>query len=215
MNYQNGDFIIFVFMMRMRSFFLAAALFLGGAPGLSHAQLRIGSLEADRQVRDFGDVLQSDGPLSCTFTLKNTGTSPAVILQVITSCGCTKAEWTRSPIAPGASGTIRATYANDEGPYPFDKTLTVYVSDARRPGILHMRGVVLPKRQSLAERYPVRFGPLGLKKNVLSGGNLEQGQSRSDGFYVANLGQTPLRVAFRDVSPGLTLRCEPETLAPG
>ena len=49
-------------------------------------------------------------------------------------------QWTRTDIAPGAKGTIDVTYTNDEGPYPFDKTLTVYLSDLDKPVILHVKG---------------------------------------------------------------------------
>lgn len=96
----------------------------------------------DRTVYDFGTVSQKDGPLKCTFTLTNISDKPLTILAVISSCGCTDVKWTRTGIAPGESGTIEAVYSNDEGPYPFDKTLTVYVTEVKKPVILHLRGEV-------------------------------------------------------------------------
>ena len=94
------------------------------------AQEKIGSnLEIDKSIHDFGDVMIDDGPVSCAFTVKNIGQSPAVIYNVVSSCGCTDVKWTREPLKPGDTGKISVTYSNDEGPYPFDKTLTVYFSD--------------------------------------------------------------------------------------
>ena len=61
---------------------------------------------------------------------------------MVSSCGCTGAEWTRESIAPGESGEVSATYTNDEGPYPFDKILTVYTSAQKKPVLLHLKGVV-------------------------------------------------------------------------
>ena len=58
------------------------------------------------------------------------------------SCGCTNVRWTRTSLAKGEKGTIEATYTNEDGPYPFDKTITVYLSDIRKPVVLHLRGVV-------------------------------------------------------------------------
>ena len=62
----------------------------------------------DKTVHDFGDVSIDDGPLSCTFTLKNIGKDPIAIYEVVTSCGCTDAKFTREPLQPGKTGTISA-----------------------------------------------------------------------------------------------------------
>ena len=93
-------------------------------------------LEIDKFVHNFGDILLGSGPVTCTFTLKNTGDKPAVIYNVTTTCGCTDVNWTKEPVRPGQSGKISVTYSNDEGPYPFDKSLTVYLSSVKKPVIL-------------------------------------------------------------------------------
>ncbi len=100
------------------------------------------SFEFDKTVHDFGQVSTKDGPLTATFTLTNTGDEPLTIFAVVSTCNCTRVEWTREEIAPGGQGTVTASYTNDEGPYPFDKTLTVYTSAQKKPVILHMKGVV-------------------------------------------------------------------------
>lgn len=100
------------------------------------------SAQFDKIVHDFGTVSPKDGPLSCEFAVTNTSEEPLTIFAVVSSCGCTDVEWTRETLAPGDTGRIKATYSNDEGPYPFDKTLTVYLSDSKKPTILHLRGVV-------------------------------------------------------------------------
>ena len=121
----------------------------------SYAQERISEgLEIDKTVHNFGDIMLDSGPVSCTFTLKNTGSKPAVIYNVTTTCGCTDVEWTREPIRPGGSGKIAVTYSNDEGPYPFDKSLTVYLSDVKKPVLLKLRGVCMEKQKPLTELYP-------------------------------------------------------------
>lgn len=101
-----------------------------------------GPFTFDKTTHDFGTVKENAGPLSCTFTLSNTSEAPITIFAVITSCGCTEVTWTKEPIEPGAKGTVTATYANEDGPYPFDKTLTVYTSAQKKPVILHLTGEV-------------------------------------------------------------------------
>ena len=73
-----------------------------------------GVVQLDKTVHDFGDILVSDGPVTATFTVKNVGEKALLIYNVVSSCGCTNVEWTRKPIASGETGTIKATFKNDE-----------------------------------------------------------------------------------------------------
>ena len=101
-----------------------------------------GRAEFDRTVHDFGTISTADGAQTCIFTVTNTSDEPLTILSAITSCGCTNVKWTRASLAKGEKGTIEVTYSNEDGPFPFDKTVTVYLSDIKKPVILHLRGVV-------------------------------------------------------------------------
>lgn len=171
----------------------------------AHAQTKFaGVVSVDKTVHDWGDVTVKDGPLDCTFTLTNISDGPVVIRSVTSSCGCTGVVWTREPISPGQSGTVKATYSNDEGPYAFDKVLTVSVEGVRKPLILHLRGVVHPKKLPLKETYPVQFGALGFRDSLIKVGNLSQGEVKSAEVRVANVGKKPITVSFSDVSPFLS-----------
>ncbi|MBR4755880.1 MAG: DUF1573 domain-containing protein, partial [Bacteroidales bacterium] len=174
-----------------------------------------GTVRLDKTVHDFGDILVSDGPVSATFTVTNIGKKPLVIYNVASSCGCTDVEWTRQPLKPGEKGSIKATYKNDEGGYPFDKSLTVSFSDIKQPVILRLRGESHAKKLSLGELYTVRFGNLGFKSVEIKGGNLSQDQQRSGEVVVANLGSKPMKVEFADVSDGLNLSVWPNPIPAG
>lgn len=174
-----------------------------------------GTVRLDKTIHDFGDILVSDGPVSATFTVTNIGKKPVVIYNVASSCGCTDVEWTRQPLKPGEKGSIKATYKNDEGGYPFDKSLTVSFSDIKQPVILRLRGESHAKKLSLGELYTVRFGNLGFKSPEIKGGNLSQDQQRSGEVVVANLGSKPLKVEFSDVSEGLALSVWPNPISAG
>ncbi len=169
-----------------------------------------GIVQLDKTVHDFGDILVSDGPVTAIFSVKNVADKPLLVYNVVSSCGCTNVEWTKKPINPGETGTIKATFKNDEkGGYPFDKSLTAYFSGLKRPVILRLKGVTHDKRLSLEELYPIRFGDLALKKVDIKGGNLSQGQQKSGVILAANLGGRPLNLAFSDVSEGLSLTVSP------
>ena len=173
-------------------------------------------VEFDKTVHDFGDISIDDGPQTCLFTVKNVGKEPIAIYEVVTSCGCTDAQWTREPLQPGKTGTISATYKNEDGPVPFDKTLTVYIAGVGKPVILRLRGLVHEKKKPLSELFgAVKLGSMGLKSLNYKVSNVLQGESSSDEAKIANLGKQPMKVSFTNVSPNLTIEVVPATVPAG
>lgn len=170
------------------------------------------SLEIDKTVHNFGDIILGSGPVSCSFSIKNVGSKPAVIYNVTTSCGCTDVSWTKEPLMPGKTGKISVTYSNDEGAYPFDKSLTLYVSDVKKPVILKVRGVSVAKQKPLAESYPLHFGALAMKDKEFKCGNLEQGGQKSNAVMVANVSDKPISVSFANMSPYLSMKVSPNPI---
>jgi hypothetical protein len=82
-------------------------------------------------------------PTTAIFKFKNIGGAPLIISSVNAPCGCTTPEFSKEPIAPGASGFIKATYnANREG--TFSKTVTVIANVEEGKNILTLEGEVLP-----------------------------------------------------------------------
>ena len=177
------------------------------------AQVKISDgIEVDKTVHNFGDIKMKSGPVSCTFTITNTSNEPAVIYQVITSCGCTDASWTKEPIMPKKTGKVSVTYTNDEGPYPFDKTITVYISSVKKPVLLKIRGVSVDETKTLEESYPETAGPVALKSFEFNCGTLEQGKTKTDAALIANLSEKPLEVTFQDVSENLEISVTPNPI---
>ena len=199
----------------MKKYIILLAAMVLSAAGLSAQDFykEADVIRLDRKVHDFGDVLLAEGPVSCIFTFTNIGKAPLVIHNVISSCGCTTPEWTREPVKPGATGTIQATFSNDQGPYPFDKTLTVYVgvgsSSLDRPVLLRLRGVSHEQKKDLDELFTTHIGNLGLRKTEVSIGYIDQGVVKSDQMQVANLSKGELTVATASVTPGLTITVTP------
>lgn len=170
------------------------------------------NIEIDKLVHNFGDIAIDMGPVSCEFKIKNIGNKPTVIYNVVTSCGCTKPEWTKEPIKPGQSGTISVVYSNDEGPYPFDKNITVYFSDVKKPVILKLRGISRETMKPLSELYPIHLGPLGIKNNRIKCGYVEQGNSKSEHVLIANISQKPIKVDFKNVDKNLNVSIHPNPI---
>jgi len=64
-------------------------------------------------TKDYGKITEGQ-KLDVSFRFKNTGDKPLIIRSVRPSCGCTAAEPPKEPIAPGAEGTIKASF-NSQG----------------------------------------------------------------------------------------------------
>ena len=93
-----------------RIVFLMIVLF---TAGMVSAQQKEASITAvGSAVYDFGDIKESDGSVSHTFTVINNGELPLKISRVIASCGCTQPKWTEEPIAPGKTGEIKVTVSS-------------------------------------------------------------------------------------------------------
>lgn len=167
-------------------------------------------------VHDFGQVLLSDGPVSCVFEGTNVSTSDVTVMSVTTSCGCTNVKWNHDPVAPGAKLSISATYSNDEGAYPFDKTITVKLAGQAKPILLHMRGIsqkaILPDSQVYTN---VFGGVVALGQSEFKCGNLEMGESRGEQFTMVNLSSKAVRVSFSSVSKGMSLEVNPNPIPAG
>lgn len=79
-------------------------------------------------THEFGTV--AEGPAAVyEFTFKNTGKEPILVERVQASCGCTTPSYSKDPVLPGKTGSIKASFATQGRPGAFTKTITV-VSNA-------------------------------------------------------------------------------------
>ncbi len=170
------------------------------------------AIEFTKKVHNFGKISVNEGAKHCTFEFRNTSQKPVVINNILSSCGCTTPIWPKKPIMPGESGKVEVTYLNDQGPYPFDKTLTVYTSASTKPIILRITGLAYEKERSMKEMFPTAIGPLGVKNNVIRGGQIAQGKSKSGNLRIANISNKSVEVKFAQVSPGLEISIEPKII---
>ena len=98
----------------------------------------IATVSIDRTTMDFGSFPQSEKQES-SFTLTNTGNSLLVIQDIITSCGCTKVEYSKEPVRPGGTLEVKVLYEAEDAGY-FKKTVTVYCNTENSPLRLTVKG---------------------------------------------------------------------------
>lgn len=94
---------------------------------------------------DFGYIKEEKGKVSCDFEFENTGTKPLIIIGAMASCGCTKPDYPKRPIAPGKKGVLKVTYDPAHRPGPFKKDIRVKTNSQKRNMTLSVIGCVIPE----------------------------------------------------------------------
>ncbi|NDI98607.1 DUF1573 domain-containing protein [Flavobacterium sp. LaA7.5] len=95
----------------------------------------------EEDTHNFGEIEQGK-PVSHEFTFKNTTKQTILITNVKASCGCTATNYTKTPIKPGETGSVTATY-NARSGGNFNKTVSVTTNDSDVKKVLKIKGKVL------------------------------------------------------------------------
>ena len=166
---------------------------------------------------DFGTISETDGRVSHTFTGENRSDKPVVILDVVTTCGCTVPEFTKRPIRPGEKTTIKVTFDPTNRPGAFTKELGVYSSERKKVATLTIRGNVTPRMKSTEELYPVDAGGgLRLSTTLNAFSYIRPGQQVQSAIGYANTSGKTIRLELRPLeSSGLLTVTAPREIAPG
>jgi Protein of unknown function (DUF1573) len=110
----------------------------------SVAGMAQGVITFKKVTHDFGKVKEGEKAVY-TYEFTNTGDAPIVISNAQPSCGCTTPSWTKTPVLPGKTGTVTASFDSAGKPGAFNKNVTV-TSNATVGSIsLSFKGEVIPK----------------------------------------------------------------------
>jgi hypothetical protein len=97
-------------------------------------------LQWKQQNIDMGTIPDNEVK-SVIFEFTNTGKVPITITKINTFCGCTVADYPKTPTPPGKSAQIKVSYTPGAFGY-FSKTISV-ATDINELGILLIHGVVV------------------------------------------------------------------------
>lgn len=70
---------------------------------------KITNVEFNEEMHNFGS-LQSGEIVVYTFVFTNTGDNNLIIDNVVTDCGCIRADFPKEPVAPGKTGLIEVEF---------------------------------------------------------------------------------------------------------
>ena len=164
----------------------------------------------DKMTHEFGVVLWKH-PATATFQIKNDGDKPLVISNVTTSCGCTVADWTKEPIAPGAIGVVTSTF-DAKALGHFYKDIGVYCNASARPIYLMLRGEVSADPKNYTLTHPYEIGAIRLNKAAIEFDDTNKGDKPTMEILVANTTSDVYTPVLMHLPPYLEAVAVPERI---
>ena len=95
-------------------------------------------VSVNQTVLDFG-TFPKEEKQERSFVLTNTGDGLLAIQDIITSCGCTKVEYSKEPVRPDGTLEVKVLYEAEDAGY-FNKVVTVYCNAKSSPLRLTVKG---------------------------------------------------------------------------
>ncbi|MCK5775595.1 MAG: DUF1573 domain-containing protein [Bacteroidales bacterium] len=100
-------------------------------------------LRFEQKKYDYGTIYQNSyGEIKIGYT--NTGKEPLIFARVKSSCGCTTPKWSRQPLMPGQSDTLKIIY-DTKRLGAFNKSITISSNASVPKMILRIKGKVIPE----------------------------------------------------------------------
>jgi hypothetical protein len=173
-------------------------------------------IKFDKTEHDFGTIKEEGGKVKCRFSFTNVGDDTLKLIAVKPGCGCTTAEWTKTPIMPKKTGFVDAEYDPKQRPGIFSKGITVTTNDPTQQVInLVIKGDVTPKAKTMLDIYPVVIGNLRLTSTQFNLGNVKNTEVRVDTLKMYNGWHSTLTIGFKDLATYITAKAIPTELKPG
>lgn len=131
-------------------------------------------LEFASNYYDYGEIKEENGKVTGKFIFTNVGDSNLIITSVKPGCGCTAANYTKTPVAPQEQGFIEATYdPYNRAPGPFTKNIRVYTNEPRfkdpksPPHFIYIKGKAIKRPPTIFEiaGYTIGYGMMRMKSN--------------------------------------------------
>ncbi|MDR2775008.1 MAG: DUF1573 domain-containing protein [Tannerella sp.] len=167
----------------------------------------------DETSFDFGTIGENDGYAEHIFKFKNTGDAPLTVTRVQTSCGCTKPEWTQSPVEPGQEGIIIITFSPKGRIGNFNKSATVYTNENEgyKRHKLTITGNVVEKPSDPYAAYVDTIGGVGIEVKDLLFKNFNPEKTNRKAMYIKNYNAETVYFSWENVPDYIDVTC-PDSL---
>lgn len=167
----------------------------------------------DMEIKKVGEVAFQQ-PKRISFGFSNKGTAPLRILLAHPSCGCVDVSFTKGDINPGQRGEVVMTYdAAMLG--VFHKEVELLTNASPEPIYLLMEGTVVTEVTDYGTDFPIDLGNVRLETNCLEFDDVNKGDKPVAVLRFLNAERTAFHPELMHLPPYLTVKFEPENVAPG
>lgn len=172
-------------------------------------------MDFDETRHDFGEIAESEKAVSHTFGFTNNGDAPLVIYGTASGCGCTAAEYSASPVAPGGRGYVKVTYTAEGNPGRFVKGIRVKSNIPLGETLLTVEGRVIRDDAYSTAGYPRNVNGLRLSSTNILFGNITQGEKACRTISAINGNDDTVTVTFPDGGGRISAEAVPSAAGPG
>lgn len=174
------------------------------------AQPRISS---NKETHNFGQI-EWKHPVNVEYVITNTGDKPLVLTNVTTSCACSVADWTKTPIAPGEKGTVSASF-DAKALGHFEKTVGIYSNAQPSLVYLKFRGEVVQEVTDFTKTHPHTIGSIRIDRTEFDFPDVHRGEMPTITFSVVNQSDRPYEPVLMHLPPYLKMEKNPTVVLKG
>lgn len=168
---------------------------------------------SNTEIHDFGQI-EWKHPVTVQYTITNTGDQPLVLTEVEPDCACSVAQWTKTPIAPGAKGTVNVTL-DAEALGHFHKSVAIYSNAQPHLVYLKFNGEVVQEIKDFTKTHPYLIGQIRVDKNSIDFPDVQHGERPVIHIGVVNLSDRPYEPVLMHLPPYLEAEVKPGVLQKG
>ena len=167
---------------------------------------------SNTEMYSFGQI-EWKHPVTVQYTITNTGDQPLVLTEVEPDCACSVAQWTKTPIAPGAKGTVNVTF-DAKALGHFQKSVAIYSNAQPNLVYLKFNGEVVQEIKDFTKTHPYLIGQIRID-NSLDFPDIQHGEQPVIHIGVVNLSDRPYEPVLMHLPPYLQTKVEPNVLQKG
>lgn len=166
-------------------------------------------------IHDFGLIDEVAGAVKARFRFVNRTDAPISISNIRTTCGCTTSDFPTKAIAIGDTAFVEISYNPSGHAGEFSKKATINFLPGNIKLAVKVKGNVIGSDETINWLYPDSIGSIHFEHLALVYGDIPKGHSRTmfaDGY---NRSRDSVAVEAINISPALSVVCEPAIVAPG
>ena len=158
------------------------------------AQTKMGpKIQWEEDNWNWGRIIMEKGVVSHVFKFMNVGDESTKILEVISSCGCTAAEWSNQVIMPQKYGFVKVNF-DPKGKLGINsKYVNVKMNSITSPFILTLNGEVVTNKWQ-TYKYKYQYGNLAVVNNKINVGKIKENKTYNFDIALANTGKKEIEI---------------------